>query len=279
MQTNKAYGHGQTLHLDNAALMHAAPSIFAEGAAKHTSNKFVYVPTIQVIEEMRVHGWLPTLAKQVNTRIEKNEGYQKHMVRFRRQEEIERDAVINDHVTELVLLNAHNGSSSYQIHAGMYRYVCANGMVVSDACIDSVKVRHSGDVVNEIIEGTYSIMKETPALSNTIEAWRNLELNRDQREAFGQAAITLRCGENTDTVEYRPDLIIQPKRRADQETNLWNTFNVVQEKVINGGVFSMRKAKYGQQRRKVKAINSVHENVKLNKALWVLAESMQKIMG
>jgi hypothetical protein len=36
---------------------------------------------------------------------------------------------------EIVLLNAHDGTSAYQFHAGLFRLVCANGLIVSDATL------------------------------------------------------------------------------------------------------------------------------------------------
>src|SRR3546814_6865351 len=53
---------------------------------------------------------------------------------------------------EIILLNSHDGTSSYQMLAGMFRFVCQNGLVCGDTVAD-VRVPHKGDVAGHVIEG------------------------------------------------------------------------------------------------------------------------------
>ena len=46
----------------------------------------------------------------------------KHMLRLRRDGEIN-----GQHVPEIILLNSHDGTSSYQMLPGYFRFVCQNG--------------------------------------------------------------------------------------------------------------------------------------------------------
>ncbi|ETJ42576.1 hypothetical protein Q604_UNBC03454G0001, partial [human gut metagenome] len=50
--------------------------------------------------------------------------YTKHMLRLRRAGEIN-----GEHVPEIILLNSHAGTSSYQMLPGYFRFVCQNGCV------------------------------------------------------------------------------------------------------------------------------------------------------
>jgi hypothetical protein len=45
---------------------------------------------------------------------------------------------------EIVLLNSDDRSSGYQLHAGLFRFVCANGLMVADSLIASVRTHHMG---------------------------------------------------------------------------------------------------------------------------------------
>ena len=45
---------------------------------------------------------------------------------------------------EVVLLNSHDKGSAYQLHCGLFRLVCSNGMVVSDATFARISTKHSG---------------------------------------------------------------------------------------------------------------------------------------
>ncbi|ENC93594.1 hypothetical protein ECP03018678_3198 [Escherichia coli P0301867.8] len=43
---------------------------------------------------------------------------------------LRRDGEINgEHVPEIILLNSHDGTSSYQMLPGYFRFVCQNGCV------------------------------------------------------------------------------------------------------------------------------------------------------
>jgi hypothetical protein len=46
------------------------------------------------------------------------------MMRLRRAGQI-----TGKEVPEIILLNSHDGSSSYQMIPGMFRFVCTNGMI------------------------------------------------------------------------------------------------------------------------------------------------------
>jgi hypothetical protein len=45
---------------------------------------------------------------------------------------------------ELVLINSHDRSSAYQLHAGLFRFGCGDGMIVADATFEPISIRHSG---------------------------------------------------------------------------------------------------------------------------------------
>jgi hypothetical protein len=146
-------------------------------------------------------------------------------------------------------------------------------MIVSDGQIDCVRVRHSGNVVNNVIEGTYRIVTETPKAIEHMDAMRGLVLTKAEQGAFAEAAKGLRW--NSEQASINNADLLRPRRAADQSDDLWTTFNVLQEKVLKGGVNVQNlETKRSQRAREVK---SVTENVRLNKALWTLAEEMRKL--
>ena len=136
------------------------------------STRYTFIPTSQVVTALRKEGWQPVRAFESRVRDEEKKGYQKHMVRFRHVDALAGDApmVVGDTHPEMVLLNGHDGSSSYQIHAGLFRLVCSNGMVVADATIEKVCTRHSGDIINQVIEGTYQVIEAAPKAIAQVEA-------------------------------------------------------------------------------------------------------------
>lgn len=73
------------------------------------------------------------------------------MLRLRHAEQI-----TGDEANEIVLLNSHNGTSSYQMLAGVLRFVCQNGMVAGDDVRD-IRVPHKGNVVHNVINGAFDV--------------------------------------------------------------------------------------------------------------------------
>jgi hypothetical protein len=74
--------------LDNEALYRHVPSIFAREAHGSRSERYVYVPTIDIVEGLRREGWFPFFAVQSVPRDGSRHGHAKHMLRLRRDDGI-----------------------------------------------------------------------------------------------------------------------------------------------------------------------------------------------
>ena len=73
-------------------------------------------------------------------------------------------------------------------------------------------------------------------------------------------------------------VVHRPRRREDVDRSLWTTFNVIQENVVRGGLQGRKRNAEGRIRRaQTRAINGIDQNVTLNRALWTLAEGMQRL--
>ena len=78
-----------------------------------------------------------------------------------------------------------------------------------------------------------------------------------------------------DQAPIRAAQLLEPRRYADTATDLWTSFNTVQEHLLRGGD---RTITTGSRRRgKTRQISSVGEDVRLNRALWTLAEEMARL--
>lgn len=266
--------------LDNDMLKHYAPSIFAEtpwqgnGDKRGMSNKYAFIPTIQVVDAMRKEGFIPIKASQGKSRIEGKGEFTKHMVRFRLPEALAVDQwKIGSVLPELVLINSHDGTSSYQVSAGLFRLVCLNGMMVEDANCGTYRTNHKGDIAGEVLEATYSIVNELPAIESRVADWQHLPVTDQQQRVLAEAAIGLRW--EPEEAPIRPELLLHTRRRDDAEPTLWNTFQKVQENLIKGGLPG-RNASGNRQR--TRAVNSVSEDTRLNRALWSLTEKMGQLL-
>jgi hypothetical protein len=273
---------GSARALTEDELRRAAPSIFAATAHESRSTRFAPIPTIEPLRALQAEGFFPVAARQSNARDESRLDFTKHMIRLRRLDDDAKHRV-GDTVCEVILKNANDGSSAYDLLAGLFRIRCLNSLVVQTGSIDTVKVRHTGDVTGKVIEGTYSVISEAQKALAAPDGWSALPMSRDARGAFAEAAHVLRFGDEdgnvTTTVE--PGQLLQVRRGADQGQDLWTTYNVVQENAVRGGVQGHpRIDENGRQRRvrPTRAIRGIDQDVKLNKALFVLAERMSQML-
>lgn len=270
---------------DNARAMteddmrRVAPSIFAVDAHESRSERFKPIPTIEILRGLAREGFSVVGAKQSSTRAVDKRSHTKHLIRLRRLDDAASQVSVGDTVAEMLLKNANDGTSVYDLMAGLFRVCCKNSLVAQTSTLDSVKVRHSGDVQSKVIEGTYSVMEAAKLALSAPQDWQALKLDRDERKAFAEAAHVLRFADHNGEVDtaIRPEQLLVPRRREDTESNVWNVFNVIQENALKGGLTARGDAAHDFRRTTTKEIKGIDQDLRLNKALWVLAESMAKL--
>lgn len=256
--------------LNNETLYRHVPSIFAREAHDSRSERYVYVPTIEIVEGLRREGWFPFFAVQAVPRDGERMGHAKHMLRLRRD-----GGIGKPEAAEVIIVNSHDGTSAYQMFAGVLRFVCTNSMIAGER-FEEVRVPHKGGIQDQIIEGVYTVAEDFPRLIDATEGMKDTRLSSDEQRVLAEASLVARYGEDESPV--RPDQIIAPRRREDVGQSLWQTFNVIQENLIRGGVDGRRQTSDGRIRRsRTRAINGIDQNVGLNRALWTLAEGMQRL--
>lgn len=261
--------------LTNEQIMRVAPSVFAEGKHHSRSERYAAIPTIDVIESLRKEGFLPYMVSQSRTRDDDKRGHAKHMIRMRHASHMNGNLILNQEMNEIILINSHDGSSSYQMMPGVFRLVCLNGLV-SGQTHDDIRVRHSGNVVDNVIEGAFRVLKDFELIGQQKEAMKSLSLNDGEKTAFARAALQLKYDdiEEGQAAPITERQILSVRRTEDRKPDMWTTFNIVQENIIKGGIRARSASGSLTRTREVKGID---QNVKLNRALWTLAEEMRKL--
>ncbi|WPP02551.1 DUF932 domain-containing protein (plasmid) [Pseudomonas sp. HR96] len=254
--------------LTNDEIAHKVPSIFAEEAHDSRSERYLYIPTVKVLDALRAEGFEPFMACQTRVRNEAKREHTKHMLRLRHKSHI-----LTQEANEIILLNSHDGSSSYQMMAGKFRFVCANGLVLGDMASDQ-KVRHSGreDVIDDVIEGAYEVLRQFEQIDHHLADMKGQQLRPYEQEALAMAALAYRYDPVDGPAPVTATQLLMPRRREDRSSDLWTTFNRVQENTIKGGLSGRNKQ---GRRTTTRGVNGIDQDVKLNRALWVLAQAMQ----
>ncbi len=262
-----SFGIRAEVPLTDDQLYRVAPSIFAPDKHESRSERYTYIPTIDVLDGLRKEGFQPFMAAQSRSRIEGKSDFTKHMLRLRPPAQIQAPEAF-----EIILINSHDGTSSYQMLAGVFRFVCQNGMVTGDT-IEDVRVPHRGNITENVIDAAYSIVDDFDTVRNSMEIMKSTPLALREAEALAEAALVAKWGE--DKAPILPDQILLPRRFEDRGKNdLWTTFNRVQENLIRGGLPGHTAT---GKRTTTRSVTSIDTDVKLNKALWVLSERLAGI--
>lgn len=262
------YQSREPISLDRVAQL--APSVIAEKPHDTRSDRYAYVPTMAVLKGLEGEGYGVYGVTEAAVRDHQRNGYQKHLIRLRRESDFDRHEAM-----ELVLINSHDGSSSYHLMAGLFRFACANGMICGESFQD-VKVRHTGDVVGDVIEGTYEVVQSFPKVQEQVAAFKATTLNEDEQAAFAESALALRYTEKEAPISTEQAL--WTRRSADSGRDLWTVSNRLQETLVRGGQrFWTRDADGRPRRGSVRPVKGIDQNRTLNRALWTLTERMAEL--
>lgn len=269
---NRSHRSLSRVELSDEQIRAQAPSVFASAPQAGVSERYTFLPTAQIISRMRQEGWAPVEVQQQAVRLEGRMGFQKHVIRFQRRDEI---AKPGEFTPEIALVNSHDRSSAYQIHGALYRFVCSNGLMVSDSTIERVSIRHSGRETEEVIAASFEMLAQIPQLTERVNAFRSRQLTPGEQHLFAQRAIEARW-EDVKLAPVGADKILSPRRREDTGADLWSVYNRVQENLLRGGQrdWSQRRQD-GRRIGKSRPITGLDESIRVNKELWSLAETLR----
>jgi hypothetical protein len=159
--------------------------------------------------------------------------------------------------------------------AGVFRLVCSNGLIVGKNDTE-IRIPHSGRAIDNVIEGSFRVINEFDQVTESIETMKAIVLPEPLQIAFAEAAMEIRFddAENSGVKSFQ---LLRPHRLADKGADLWTTFNVIQENAIRGGLRTIKRDERNQiQRGSTREIKGIDQNVKINKALWIIAEAIAK---
>jgi hypothetical protein len=255
--------------LSEQALRSQAPSIFASGPMQGVSSRYTFVPTARIVDGLREHDWVPVDVEEQRIRKEARRGYQKHMIRFRRAEQM---ATLDEWNVELVLLNSHDCGCAYQLHAGIYRRICSNGLVVSEGSFEAIRFRHSKLETDEVVRASFRLIEFVPKIGEQVNRFRSRQLEVRESLDLARHAMLLRYP-SVDESPVDAETLLKSRRTEDEGTDLWTTMNRVQENLVQGGLSDFHRDRRGRLR-SVRALRGIDSKVSLNKGLWGLAEQL-----
>ena len=262
MSFYQSVSNSRSRDLSDADIMRVAPSVFAAEASSTRSERYRFIPTSAVLGALRNEGFTVAKVSQSRARLDANKDFTKHQLRFRKEGfTLPR---VGGVFPELILTNAHDGTSAYNLEFGLYRLVCSNGLTVREAGIDAIKVRHSGPkLIDDVIEGSYRVIDASSDVGDRLELLAGTPMPVPVQREFARAALSLRWDEGEAPIDE--DQLLRPRRIADQSNDVFTVFNRVQEGLIKGGLHGRTGEGKRTTTREVRSIDKLNG---INRSLW-----------
>jgi Domain of unknown function (DUF932) len=258
--------------LSNDDVIALAPATGSSGPVQQASERYSFVPTLTVIDALRDIGWFPIDVKQSKPRLDDHLDFQKHLVRFTHRQ----PAVLDNERVDLLLWNSHDLGSSFKIFAGVWRFVCGNGMMVGSEFL-SFSHKHVGFDINKLVESAQKIANHAGVVAGQIIDMKAISLSHAEQSIFAEAAHRL-IYDDPRNAPIRSEDLLSVRRNEDNEDNLWTVTNRCQENIIRGGLRGSKIDGNGRRRKvTTRPVKSLDRDVKLNQALWHLAERMKEL--
>lgn len=243
--------------------------------SKQMSNRYVWMDTTEIVDNLlnlTSKGEPVFELRQIQAkRARKPNGAGRgvHLVRLRTNKSFHVDG--ETLFPEIVIKNSYDGSCPLVVEMGIFRLVCTNGLVIKSKDLGTIKIRHTGTPA----EAAYDIVKgfaaNLPKLVNVQKKLAETSMNEIQIKEFATRAARIRwdnVSEDADVVEF-----ISATRPEDEGNTLWKVFNIVQEKLINGGV------KLSGMRRTGRQVKNANEDLRINQELFELAMEYAQSSG
>ena len=216
------------------------PSIGATRGKENTSGKYQFVSTRNILEHVLDNGWSITQASaQVRS------PYAKHRVTLVHDKDLALAADPNTNqegVLRIELFNSHDKSQKFMLATGYFRFACANGLVISSGACSVIKTKHrfSDNRLQAILDQTVELSERFPKVLEIIEGFKSRQLSHAEQVSFARYAIQGRylyrqtLPKSFGDLDKMSNLLLTPRRKADEGSSAWEVFNRVQENVIRG---------------------------------------------
>jgi Domain of unknown function (DUF932) len=258
--------------LTNARIMEIAPAAGSYEPIKKASAKYSFVSTLAVVDALRDINWFPIMVSQSNPRLDQRKGFQQHLIRFTHRQPV----TLEQERVDLLLWNSHDLGSAFKLFAGVWRFVCGNGLMIGSELLN-FSHKHVGFNMENLLASALKIANHAGNIAKQVHEMKAIEMTPDEQNVYSVSAHKL-IYDDINKAPITPDQLLSQRRYDDHKENLWGLYNIVQENLIKGGVQGEKLNEAGERRRvTTRPVKALERNVKLNQALWYLTEKMKEL--
>ena len=255
------------------------PLVFATSPTNDkVSEKYTVANTYTVIQDMEKLGWKVVRAAQRKATKKSSGRFSYHMVALQNPDikitkQVDGGEEIVECFPQIILTNSHDGLSCFQFRVGLYRCICSNGLVISDAELSEFKIRHIYYSFENLRAVVGRILEALPSKVERMSQMNNVLLSEDQKLDFAKKALSIRKGVKEEELQMDEETykdLLTPVRKEDEGSSLWNVYNVLQEKIVKGGYTT---AEEGKKARKVRKVTSFIKELDFSRRIDEVAQS------
>ena len=255
------------------------PLVFATSPTNSkVSEKYTVANTYTVIQDMEKLGWKVVRAAQRRATKKSSGRFSYHMVALQNPDikitkQVDGGEETVECFPQIILTNSHDGLSCFQFRVGLYRCICSNGLVISDAELSEFKIRHIYYSFENLRAVVGRILEALPSKVERMSQMSNVLLSEDQKLDFAKKALSIRKGIKEEELQADEETykdLLTPVRKEDEGSSLWNVYNVLQEKIVKGGYTT---AEEGKKARKVRKVTSFIKELDFSRRIDEVAQS------
>lgn len=232
----------------------------------NTSKNYKLVKSFEVSNKLEALGFELEKTSYINCKKPEKRGFQKHLMIFGHN-----GLVVNDeNRLRLIVTNSHDKSTALVFSLGIYRSVCANGIVVGSTFFERRIAHNDRDIFRKIDETIEEFFIAAKRLKERIIALNNIYLNVIEISAVIKKLSEVRVGKPIDYIDERQ---FAPSRIGDEGNNAYVVFNRIQEVLTKKSVtFEIQENDKVIQLR-TRPLRSSLKDLSINKELWTEFEN------
>jgi Domain of unknown function (DUF932) len=227
------------------------------------SQKYKPIRTKDVVDSLVADGYVVNQVSKSKVRKKTKDGFQKHLLRISRND---LDLGIDGLRPEIILINSYDGSSSFQLLVGVFRFACANGLIVGNSYFQR-RIKHIGDVLPKVLNAVNDVKHALPMVAEDIKKFGTRVLSQDEKQKFALKVAQSVTG-LPEVQLVNPESLLEVKRDADKGNDLFTVLNVVQENILQGNLKVLHNNGLTPTIRKMRKVKSITRSTEINQLVW-----------
>ncbi len=246
------------------------PVLYNTVPHEDSSSKYTLISSIDIINQLKLFNWHVTSVQVNPVKDESRENKQVHLVRLRHFDDL---LAPKESAVELIFFNSFDRSKAFSISIGLYRFCCCNGLILGET-FDSYKLRHIGDLENNLEDIITKVAKFKPKLEQKVQEYSNTFLSQEEMETFARLSVPLKFAKHLEVDSKQ--LLVAQRDEDREDTSIFTIMNVIQENLIRSSNVKGFNRETGRKF-SAREITSLKKDYEINIGVFNLADRIYQL--